>query len=101
VAQDTPSQDTPGHYRNPVLYEVYVRNHGPNGTYQDLLAPQAGPVRVRSGRMPLPESAAIVRYANQVDLRPVHSLLLEYRQEVEIPSPAEQTPDGDQPAPTL
>jgi hypothetical protein len=28
--------DTPQAYRNLVLYEVYVRNHGPNGTFADL-----------------------------------------------------------------
>jgi glycosidase len=32
------AQDTPKHYRNLVLYEVYVRNHGPNGTFADVEA---------------------------------------------------------------
>lgn len=30
--------DTPLSYRNLVLYEVYVRNHGPNGTFADVTA---------------------------------------------------------------
>jgi hypothetical protein len=30
--------DTPIHYRNLVLYEIYVRNHGPNGTFADVEA---------------------------------------------------------------
>jgi glycosidase len=32
------AQDTPKHYRNLVLYEIYVRNHGPNGTFADVEA---------------------------------------------------------------
>ena len=32
------AQDTPKYYRNLVLYEVYVRNHGPNGTFADVEA---------------------------------------------------------------
>ncbi len=32
------AQDTPRHYNNLVLYEVYVRNHGPNGTFADVEA---------------------------------------------------------------
>jgi hypothetical protein len=30
--------DTPAAYRNLVVYEVYVRNHGPNGTFADVEA---------------------------------------------------------------
>ena len=30
--------DTPNSYRNLVIYEVYVRNHGPNGTFADVEA---------------------------------------------------------------
>ncbi len=29
--------DTPSSYRNLVIYEIYVRNHGPNGTFQDIV----------------------------------------------------------------
>jgi glycosidase len=32
------AQDTPLAYRNLVLYEIYVRNHGPNGTFGDVEA---------------------------------------------------------------
>ena len=32
------AQDTPKHYRNLVLYEIYVRNHGLNGTFADVEA---------------------------------------------------------------
>lgn len=28
--------DTPLHFRNMVIYQVYVRNHGPNGTFADV-----------------------------------------------------------------
>ena len=39
------AQDTPKHFRNLVLYEVYVRNHGPNGTFADV---EADLVRIQS-----------------------------------------------------
>lgn len=32
------ARQTPRHHRNLVLYEVYVRNHGPNGTFADVEA---------------------------------------------------------------
>lgn len=32
------AQDTPRHCRNLVLYEIYVRNHGPNDTFSDVEA---------------------------------------------------------------
>jgi glycosidase len=32
------AHDTPAHYRNLVIYEVFVRNHGPNGTFADVEA---------------------------------------------------------------
>ncbi len=32
------AEHTPKAYRNLVLYEVYVRNHGPNGTFSDVEA---------------------------------------------------------------
>lgn len=32
------AKDTPVNYRSLVLYEVYVRNHGPNGTFADVEA---------------------------------------------------------------
>jgi glycosidase len=32
------AQEIPKHYRNLVLYEVYVRNHGPNGSFADVEA---------------------------------------------------------------
>jgi len=37
--------DTPGECRNWVIYEVYVRNHGPNGTFADV---EADLPRIRS-----------------------------------------------------
>jgi glycosidase len=36
--EDAMAQDTPEHYRNLVLYEVYVRNHGPSGSFSDVEA---------------------------------------------------------------
>lgn len=32
------SKDTPARYRNLVLYELFVRNHGPNGAFSDVEA---------------------------------------------------------------
>lgn len=32
------AEDTPRHHRNLVLYEIYVRNHGPHGTFADVEA---------------------------------------------------------------
>lgn len=32
------AQDTPLEYRNSVIYEVYVRNHGPHGTFAEVEA---------------------------------------------------------------
>ena len=32
------AKNTPRSYRNLVIYEVYVRNHGPNGTFADVEA---------------------------------------------------------------
>ncbi len=48
----------------------------PGGTYIDLLSGDA--VRVRRGRMRLPREAAILRYADDVPLRPLYSPLLDY-----------------------
>ncbi len=39
------AQDTPLTYRNLVIYEIYVRGHGPNGTFADVEADLA---RIRS-----------------------------------------------------
>jgi glycosidase len=30
------AEDTPLNYRNLVLYELFVRNHGPHGTFADV-----------------------------------------------------------------
>ena len=37
--------DTPLHHRNLVIYEIYVRNHGPHGTFADV---EADLPRIRS-----------------------------------------------------
>jgi len=39
------AQDTPLSYRNLVIYEIYVRNHGPQGTFADV---EADLPRIRS-----------------------------------------------------
>ncbi len=30
------AQDTPSQYHNLVIYQIYVRNHGPSGTFADV-----------------------------------------------------------------
>jgi len=32
------AKDTPKKFQNLVIYEIYVRNHGPNGTFNDVEA---------------------------------------------------------------
>lgn len=51
-----------------------------DGMYADLLGGE--PVRVKHGHAILPESAAIVRYAEELDLHPVYSDLLDYHREI-------------------
>ncbi|OGO66503.1 MAG: hypothetical protein A2030_01360 [Chloroflexi bacterium RBG_19FT_COMBO_50_10] len=55
----------------------YIMVNLPDGTYRDIL--NDGQVSVRSGKMLLPEAAAIVRYADTIILRPAYSELLDYK----------------------
>lgn len=32
------ANDTPKYFQNLVIYEIYIRNHGPNGTFSDVEA---------------------------------------------------------------
>lgn len=48
----------------------------PDGSYTDLLSGMT--IRVRGGRMPIPETAAILRYSGEMDLEPFYSDLLDY-----------------------
>ena len=48
----------------------------PDGSYTDLLSGMI--VRVRGGRMPIPQTAAILRYSGEMDLEPFYSDLLDY-----------------------
>ncbi len=54
----------------------YIMVSLPDGTYRDIL--NDGQVSVRGGKMLLPEAAAIIRYANEILLRPAYSELLDY-----------------------
>ena len=47
-----------------------------DGTYTDVLS--GATVRVQGGRMPVPESAAILRYGGEINLEPFYSDLLDY-----------------------
>ncbi len=48
----------------------------PDGSYTDVLG--GATIRVQGGRMPIPETAAILRYSGEIDLRPFYSDLLDY-----------------------
>jgi hypothetical protein len=48
----------------------------PDGDYTEVLTGAA--VTVRGGKLPLPASAAILRYEGEIDLRPVYAELLDY-----------------------
>jgi hypothetical protein len=54
--------------------EVQVRV--PDGPYTDLLS--GADVRVQGGHMPIPGTAAILRYSGEIDLEPFYSDLLDY-----------------------
>ena len=67
------------------LYGVFNFNGGdggrvpvqlPDGDYQDVLNDEEAPVR--SGRIEMPESAAILRFADSVPFQSLHSLLMDY-----------------------
>jgi hypothetical protein len=53
----------------------------PDGTYRDLLGGEA--LDVRSGRMALPSSAAIVRYEHETAPAPLFSVLLDYQRSIQ------------------
>ena len=48
----------------------------PDGDYRDLLSDAA--VSVRAGKMPVPESAAVVQYEGQLEARPLYSTTLDF-----------------------
>jgi hypothetical protein len=54
----------------------YIMVSLPDGTYRDIL--NDGQVVVRAGKMLLPETAAIIRFANSIPLHPAYSELLDY-----------------------
>jgi hypothetical protein len=54
--------------------EVQVRV--PDGSHTDLLS--AAAIYVQGGRMPIPDTAAILRYNGEIDLDPFYSDLLDY-----------------------
>jgi hypothetical protein len=54
----------------------YIMVSLPDGTYRDILNDDQ--VVVRGGKLSLPESVAIVRFADSIPLRPAYSELLDY-----------------------
>lgn len=54
----------------------YIMSSLPDGTYRNIL--NDGQVTVRNRKILLPESCAIVRYGEKIQLRPAYSELLDY-----------------------
>ena len=84
VVQADPAIQAVWEYGDNSLYGIfntsgktgYIMVSLPDGTYRDIL--NDGQVTVRNGKILLPESAAIVRFADKVLLRPAYSELLDY-----------------------
>jgi hypothetical protein len=84
VMQADPAIQAAWEYPGKSLYGIfntsgktgYIMVNLPDGTYRDIL--NDGQVSVRGGKMPLPESAAIVRFSDRILLRPAYSELLDY-----------------------
>ncbi len=84
VVQADPAIQAVWEYGDHSLYGIfntsgktgYIMVSLPDGTYRDIL--NDGQVTVRNGKILLPESAAIVRFADRVLLRPAYSELLDY-----------------------
>jgi hypothetical protein len=84
VVQADPAIQAAWEYPGKSLYGIfntsgksgYIMVNLPDGTYRDIL--NDGQVSVRSGKMLLPEAASIVRYADNILLRPAYSELLDY-----------------------
>jgi hypothetical protein len=53
-----------------------VRVHLPDGSYPDVLS--GAQAQVSGGKLPMPQSAAILRYGEPVPLRKVYCDLLDY-----------------------
>jgi glycosidase len=84
VVQADPAIQAAWEYPGKNLYGIfntsgkagYIMVSLPDGTYRELL--NDSQVTVRGGKMLLPETAAIVRYADTILLRPAYSELLDY-----------------------
>jgi glycosidase len=85
VIQADPAIQAAWEYSSKSLYGIfntsgksgYIMVSLPDGTYRDIL--NDGQITVRGGKALLPETAAIVRFADPVVLRPAYSELLDYR----------------------
>ncbi len=84
VVQADPAIQAAWEYADKSLYGIfntsgkagYIMVSLPDGTYRDIL--NDGQLTVRGGKVLLPETATIVRFADQVILRPAYSELLDY-----------------------
>lgn len=84
VMQADPAIQAAWEYTGKSLYGIfntsgktgYIMVNLPDGTFRDIL--NDGQVIVRSGKMLLPEAAAIVRYPHNSLLRPAYSELMDY-----------------------
>ncbi len=84
IVQADPAIQAAWEYSRKSLYGIfntsgksgYIMVSLPDGTYRDIL--NDGQITVRNGKTLLPESAAIVRFADPILLRPAYSELLDY-----------------------
>ena len=85
VVQADPAIQAAWEYGEKSLYGIfntsgktgYIMVSLPDGTYRDIL--NDGQVTVRGGKILLPETAVIIRFADRVLLRPAYSELLDYK----------------------
>lgn len=84
VVQADPAIQAAWFYPEKSLYGIfntsgksgYIMVSLPDGTYRDIL--NDGQITVRGGKTMLPETAAIVRFADTILLRPAYSELMDY-----------------------
>jgi hypothetical protein len=84
VVQADPAIQAAWEYQGKNLYGIfntsgktgYIMVSLHDGTYRDIL--NDGQVTVRNGKMLLPEAAAIIRYTDEILLRPAYCELLDY-----------------------
>jgi glycosidase len=89
LLESEPAIQATWHWPGASLYGVFDTGAGKgqtkvrlaDGIYTDLLS--GAPVSVKHGRIAMPDSALIMRYSGEIELKPFHSDLLDYYIEAE------------------